>query len=137
MTTLLERFTPTAEPEETRVTTPRPYAPGVPWWAGVPGLDPAIPVGDWEVAARYTALACAVRVHGTDAVYRTSLLPRKGASPNLRMRAWLLDREAVTTPEAAARRRFGLRLACEHAPGLGTDDLLQVAQDLSDALAPG
>lgn len=135
MTSLLVRSTAPAEPEEPPVTTPRPRSYGVPWWAGVCGLDPAIDFDDWEVAARYTALACSVHVLGPDAVYRTSLLSRKGASPYFRMRAWLTD--GPPTWEVASRRRFALRLACEHAPGLEMSDLLQVAQDFADVLAPG
>jgi hypothetical protein len=132
MTSLLDRFTGTDEPEEIRVSTPRPYAPGVPWWSGVYGLDPAIPVDDWAVAARYTALACAVHVVGLDAVYRTTMLPtRKGAPVAFRFRMWLLE---AKEPEGAARRRFALRLACEHARDLDMDDLLRVAQDLYAAL---
>lgn len=143
MSLLADRFTAPAEPEEPTVTTPRPRSYGVPWWAGVPGLDPAIPVGEYEAhdyvtAASYTALACAVHMYGLDAAYRTAVLPfgKKAVPANLRLRAWLLDR-SVTTPEHAARRRFGLRLACEHGAGLEVDGLLQVAQDFTDALGPG
>ena len=138
MSLLFDRFTAPAEPEEPPVTTPRPRSYGVPWWAGTYGLDPAIPVDDWAVAARYTALACAVHVYGPDAAYRTAVLPfgKKAVPANLRLRAWLLDR-SVTTAEHAERRRFGLRLACEHGTGLEVDDLLHVAQDFADALGPG
>ena len=133
MIPLLDRMTGTDEPEVAPpVTTPRPHAYGVPWWAGVYGLDPAIPVDDWDVAARYTALACAVHVTGINAVYRTSMLPtRKGSPPVARFRSWLVE---VQTPEGTARRRFALRLACEHAAGYEMDDLLRVAQDFYEAL---
>lgn len=135
MTSLIERFTGTSdEPEDAPMTTPRLHAPGVPWWAGVYGLDPAVPVDDWDVAARYTALACAVHVAGTDAVYRTTLIGRKGVAAVARMRAWLLE---ATEPEGAARHRFALRLACEHAGGLKMDDLLEMAEAFHDALRPG
>ena len=133
MIPLLDRMTGTHDDlEAAPMTTPRPHAYGVPWWAGVYGLDPAIPVDDWDVAARYTALACAVHVTGINAVYRTSLMPtRKNAPPVARFRSWLLE---ATNPEGAARRRFALRLACEHAAGYEMDDLLRVAQDFYEAL---
>lgn len=143
MTALLDRLTAPAEPEEPPVSTPRPRITGVPWWAGVPGLDPAIPVGEHEAhdyasAAPYAALACAVRVYGTDALYRSVVLPfgKKAVPAHLRLRAWLLDR-AVTTPEAAERRRFALRLACENSADPEVGDLLALAQDFADALGPG
>jgi hypothetical protein len=136
MTSLLDRFTGTDDIEDTPMTTPRQgYRPvsSVPWWAGVPGLDPAVPVGDWDVAARYTALACAVHVSGTDAVYRTTLIGRKGVALVARFRSWLLE---ATEPAGAARRRFALRLAVEQAGNLKADDLLEVAQAFHDALRP-
>lgn len=135
MTSLLDRFTGPADLEDTPVTNPPPSfaSPrGIPWWAGVYGLDPALPVGDWATAARYTGLACAVRVCGIDAVYRTALFSRKG-KPAARMQSWLLK---AVEPEGAARRRFALRLAVEHAAHLEVDDLLVVAGDLCDALTP-
>jgi hypothetical protein len=136
MTSLLSHFTAPAEPEEPPVTTPRPRYTAAPWWAAVPGLDPAIPVDDWEVAARYTALACSVHVYGLGAVYKPAMLSfgKKAAPANLRLRAWLTG---VTTPENAERRRFALRLAAGEAPGLEVDDLLRLAQDFADALGPG
>lgn len=138
MTSLLDRFTTPAEPEEPSVTTPRPRYSAAPWWAAAPGLDPAIPVDDWAAVAPYTALACAIHVYGPGAAYRTAVLPfgKKAVPAGLRLRAWLLDR-SVATPEHAERRRFGLRLACEHGAGLDVDDLLEMAQDFADALGPG
>ena len=138
MSLLAERFTRTAEPEEPQMTTPRPRLYGVPWWLGVTGLDPLVPVYDWEVAARHSALACSLQAFGPDAVYRAGGLMAFGkaaTSPNLRMRAWLLD--GVMTPEAAERRRYALRLAVDHGAGLKVDDLLEMAQDFADALRPG
>lgn len=135
---LIDRLTAPAVPEEPPVTSPRPRVPGVPWWAGVRGLDPAVPVTDWEVAARYAAFACAIYVYGPDAVYRAGAWPfgKAAVTPNMRMRAWLLD-GSVTTPEHAERRRFALRQACEHAADVKVDALLEFAQDFADALAPG
>lgn len=133
---LAERFTRTADPEEpTPVTTPRPRSYGVPWWAGVTGLDPLVPVYEWEVAARYSALACSLQAFGPDAVYRPGGLIAFGkaaTSPNLHMRRWLLN--GVMEPQAAERRRYALRLAVDHGTGLKVDDLLQMAQDFADAL---
>jgi len=132
MTSLLERITGTADnPEETRVTTPRPYAPAaVPWWAGVYGLDPAIPVGDWAIAARCTAMACAVRIHGVDAPYRAGLFK---SSPATRWHEWLWK---AVTPVDAAARRLALRLVCDQAGTVDPDHVLQVAQDLLAAVGP-
>lgn len=132
MTSLLERITGTAEPEETPVTTPRPRPPAsaVPWWAGVYGLDPAIPVDDWAVAARCTAMACAVRVHGIDAPYRAGLFK---SSPAAKWHEWLWR---ATNPVDAAERRLALRLVCDQAGTVDPDHVLQVAQDLLAAVGP-
>jgi hypothetical protein len=131
----LDRFTASAESEEPPVTTPRPRYSAAPWWAAVPGLDPAVPVGDWAAAAHYTALACSVHVAGTAAVFRTALLPTRKSMPVAdRFLGWLLE---AGDPDAAARRRFALRLACDEAPDLETDDLLRLADAFRDTLTPG
>lgn len=137
MTSILDRCTAPAEPEETPVTTPRPRSYGVPWWLGVTGLDPLVPVYDWEVAARHSALACSLQAFGPDAVYGGGVLAfgKAALSLNVRMRRWLLD--GVMTPEAAERRRYALRLAVDYGTGLKIDDLLATAQDFTDALGTG
>ena len=133
MTSLLDRFTGTDEPEEIRVTTPRPYTPGVPWWAGVHGLDPAVPVDDWALAAQCTAMACAAHVFGTAAGYPARMLSRKSI-PAGQMAAWLLE---AAGPEDAARRRLALRLICDQGPASDADVILEDARHLHDACSPG
>lgn len=132
MTSILDRFTD-PEPEEIRVSTPRPYTPGVPWWAGVHGLDPAIPVDDWALAAQCTAMACAVHVFGTAAGYVEKFFSRKGA-PARQWTGWLLE---AVGPEAAALRRLALRLICNQGPPLDADGILDDAGRLLDACSPG
>lgn len=138
MSTLLDRFTAPADPEEPPVTTPRPRSYGTPWWAGVVGLDPSLPVYDWEVAARFSALACSLQAFGPDGAYRPGGLiafGKSAVSPNLRLRAWLLD--GVMETQAAERRRYALRLAVDYGAGMKVDDLLLLAQDFADALGTG
>lgn len=133
MTSILDRLTGTdPEPEEIRVTTPRPYTPGVPWWAGAYGLDPAIPVEDWALAAQCTAMACAARIFGTAAGYPVRMLSRK--SPAGQWTGWLLEDAG---PEDAARRRLALRLICDQDPAPDADAILEDARHLLDACSPG
>ena len=138
MSMLLDRFTAPAEPEEPPVTTPRPRSFGVPWWAGVPGLDPAVPVdegtfADWGFAAQCTAMACAAHVFGNAAGYSEKLFSRKG-SPARQWADWLL---AAVSEEDAARRRLALRLACEHSEALNAGDILEDAATLYASVSPG
>ena len=133
MTSLLDRFTAPAEPEETPVTTPRPRIPGVPWWAGVYGLDPAMPVNEWVLAAQCTAMACASHVFGAPAGYAEKMFSRKG-SPASQFTAWLLHDGG---PEDAARRRLALRLAADSAQALNAGEILEDAQALLDSCFPG
>ena len=112
------------------MTTPRPFpSPAVPWWTGVPGLDPAVPAGDWAAAAPFAAMACAVRVYGVNAPYRSGLFK---TSPASRWYGWLLQ---ATHPDDAARRFLALRLICDHAAEIDPDDILQTARDLLAAVA--
>ena len=74
MTSILERWTGASdELEETPVPVPRqglPAVPGtsaIPWWTGVPGLDPDCRDEDWAQAAGFAAMACAAQVLGTSA----------------------------------------------------------------------
>jgi hypothetical protein len=133
VTSLLDRFTAPADPEETRVTNPPPALPrGVPWWAGVHGLDPALPADDWGLAAQCTAMACAAHVFGTGAGYPAKLISRK-PSPARQFLDWLLD---AAGPEDAARR-LALRLICERTQSADADDVLEDAGKLHASCSPG
>jgi hypothetical protein len=133
MTTLLERFTGAdADREETPLTQPYHRRPaGLPFWAGVPGLDPAAPLlGDWSVAARLAAMVCALHVHGPDAG-----LPRiLGKPPAQKYLDWLLE---ARSEDEAYMRRYALRFACEHADIIGAGGILDVASQVCAAVAPG
>ena len=118
------------------MTTPRPgfrAASAVPWWAGVDGLDPAIPVEDWALAAQCTAMACAAHVFGSAAGYTEKMLSRKGP-PARQWVNWLLEDAG---PEDATRRRLALRLICDQGPALDADGILEDARHLLDACSPG
>lgn len=140
MTSLLDRFTAPAGPEETRVTNPPPAPPrGVPWWAGVYGLDPAVTaeamgldVPDWALAGQCTAMACAVCVFGADAGWREKWVSRKG-SPVAQFLGWLLE---AGEPVDAARRRLALRLACDQTQAMDADGVLEDARRLHDSCTP-
>lgn len=136
MIPLLERIAgPADNLEETRVATPSPFTPprGVPWWAGVHGLDPAIPAGDWALAGQCTAMACAAHVYGLGAGYRAKLITRKGA-PASQWLDWLLG---AVSPEDAALRRLALRLICERTQADDADDILEDVRHLHAACSPG
>lgn len=115
------------------MSTPRPRSYGVPWWAGVYGLDPAIPVDDWVLAAQCSAMACAVLVFGENAAYPERLLSRKG-TPAARMTAMLLE---IAGEPGIQRRILALRLACEQDASGETDQILIVARNLYDSCSPG
>ena len=128
MTSLLERITGTDAPEETPVTNPpprpRPYS--VPWWLGVPGLDPAVPApADRELAARIAALACAQHVHGPAATAGAVW----AKSPAQKYLEWLLraggDWDAWV-------RRYALRRACDDVGVIGAEGILEVAGHAAD-----
>jgi hypothetical protein len=136
MTSLLDHLTGCDDTEDAPMTIPRQgfrAASAVPWWAGVYGLDPAIPVDDWALAAQCTAMACAARVFGTGAGYREKLLSGKGA-PARQWTGWLL---AESGPEDALRRRLALRLICDQAPEPDADGILTDAQRLHESCSPG
>jgi hypothetical protein len=141
VTSLMERLTGPRDDEldeETRVTNPPSFTlpRGVPWWAGVYGLDPAmtaeavaLPGDDWALAAQCTAMACAACVFGAGAGYPVKLLSRKGA-PARQWLDWLLD---APGPEDAACRRLALRLTCERTQAADAAAVLEDAQHLHDA----
>lgn len=143
MTSLLDRFTGTDdEPERAPVTTPpRPFAPSVPgtgsipWWTGVPGLDPDIrvPDGGWLFAAECSAMACAAQVIGIDAG-RADWWRSAKSAPARKWLDWLLEAPG----EADTRKRIlALRLICERAAVIDDDRILDAARSLHAACSPG
>lgn len=133
MTSLVERFAGTAEPEGNPVTQPyaRPF--DRPYWLGVPGLDPAVPApADRELAARIAAEACAVHVHGMTATMPLLMRRRSLADKYL---AWLLD---AGDDLEAWTRRYALRVTCDRA-GAGDaepGDILDAAGQLAAFVYP-
>lgn len=138
MTSLLDRFTGTAEPEGGTVT--QPYRPGErPFWLGIPGLDLAVPApADRDFAARLAAEACATYVHGMTATMARPLVSwgRKNAAEVYL--AWLL--KAGSDDLDAWTRRYCLRVTCDRvgpdgdvAPGA----VLEAADLAADFLYPG
>jgi hypothetical protein len=135
MTSILEHLTGRDDTEEAPMTTPRQgfrAVSAVPWWAGVYGLDPAIPVDDDDLAAQCTAMACAVHVFGADAGYPVRALSRRTPAGDLT--AWLL---ASASTEGGTRRRLALRLVCEQIQSADMDRILKSALCLIDACSPG
>jgi hypothetical protein len=129
MTATVERWAGAdTEPERTPMTVPQARSSVLPWWAGVLGLDPAIPVDDWAAAARPTAMACAVRAVGVNAPYRSGWFK---SSPASKWYDWLLR---AAGPLDAENRRLALRLICDHATEIDVDDILQTAKDLLAAV---
>lgn len=133
MSLLADRFTATDEPEGGILTQPHARPSAFPWWAGVLGLDPAVPVGDWALAAQCTAMACAAHVFGPGAGYPAKLITRKG-SPAHQFLDWLLESPG---PEDAARRRLALRLICERTQADDADDVLEDAGKLHASCSSG
>ena len=142
MTVILDRLTGAEpEPERTHVSQPRPFAPSIPgasnlpWWTGVPGLDPDIRVGqgDWLFAAECSAMACAAQVIGVDAGRADWWRSVKGA-PARKWLEWLLE---YTSEPDIRKRILALRLICERAAAIDDDQILHAAQSLHAACSPG
>lgn len=143
MTTLAARiFGPADAPEDTLVTAPQrkipavPGTSGIPWYAGVPLLDPDCRVADARFGARCAAMACAALVFGADAGHR-AVFRSPQSSPAGKWCRWLLsDADDVEVRV----RALALRLTCEqvHAAQAGADAdvLLRAVQDLYAGCAP-
>ena len=107
-----------------------PAVPGtsaIPWWTGVPGLDPDVHYKDWIYAAECAAIACAVHVLGLDAG-RAEWLRGQMKAPVRKWAEWLAYDQAQ-----APKRAMTLRLVCERAAVISPDYILQVAKDLCNA----
>jgi len=122
------------EPEEPRMTFPPqglPAVPGtsaIPWWTGVPGLDPDLHYKDWIYAAECAAIACGVHVLGLDAA-RVEWARLRMKSPVQRWAKWLTDGGQAQAP----KRTLTLRLVCERSATIDPEYILKVAQDLCAA----
>ena len=140
MVAILECLTASADDlEETSVPVPQhglPAVPGtsaIPWWTGVPGLDPDCRVDDWAQAASFAAMACAAQVLGTGAG-RADWWRSAKSAPAAKWLRWLLE----ATHEGDARKRIlALRLICERAAVIDDDHILDAAQSLHAACTPG
>ena len=137
MSMLLDRMTD--DLEVAAMPSPQPGLPAVPgtsaipWWTGVPGLDPDCRVDDWAQAAGFAAMACAAQVLGTNAG-RADWWRSSKSAPAAKWLTWLLE----ATHETDARKRIlALRLICERAAVIGDDHILQAAQSLHAACTPG
>ena len=135
MTSILERFTGAAdEPEVAPMTVPRqglPAVPGtsqIPWWTGVPGLDPDVRYQDWYYAAECAAIACGIHVLGADAG-RAEWLRGQIKSPVAQWAKWLTEGGEFEAP----KRRLALRMLCERSDTIGPDHILSVAKAICNA----
>ena len=135
MTSLMERITGPADTLEDRpVTTPRPFAlavPGtsqVPWWTGVPGLDPDVRYQDWQYAAECAAIACGIHVLGADAG-RADWLRGHIKNPVRKWAEWLTAGGEFEAP----KRTLTLRMLCERSDAIGPDYILAAAKDICAA----
>ena len=135
MTTLMERLTGAdSEPEVAPMTVPRqglPPVPGasmIPWWTGVPGLDPDVRYEDWIYAAECAAIACGIHVLGADAA-RADWLRGQIKGPVKKWAEWLTAGGEFEAP----KRRLVLRMLCERSDAIGPDHILSVARDICNA----
>jgi hypothetical protein len=134
VTSLLDRFTGTDEPEGEPVT--QPYRPDArPFWLGIPGLDPAYPPpADPMLTAHLAAEACANHVHGYTATMGGALWGKSAAEKYL---AWLLD---FRDDMEAWVRRYALRVTCDRVwrnGDIDPGDVLKAADLTVDFVYPG
>ena len=108
-----------------------PAVPGtsaIPWWTGVPGLDPDVRYADWVYGAECAAIACGVHVLGLDAG-RAEWLRGQMKAPVRKWAEWLTGGGELQAP----KRTMTLRLVCERAAAIDPDYILTVAQNLCNA----
>ena len=138
MSILMDRLTGVTDELEETLPSPPPALPvpgtsAIPWWTGVPGLDPDCKVDDWAVAAQFAAMACAAQVLGTNAG-RADWWRSAKSAPAAKWVDWLLEAQHKID---AQKRILALRLVCERAAVIGDDHILQAAQSLHAACSPG
>ena len=132
--TVMERLAGAdVEPEGTSMPTPGslPAVPGtwgIPWWTGVPGLDPDVRWESWKYKAECAAIACAVHVLGLDAG-RADWLRGQMKAPVKKWVEWLAGGGEAELP----KRTMTLRLVCERSAVIHPDQILDIAQELCKA----
>lgn len=119
-----------------RYTPAVPGTSAIPWWTGVPGLDPDIRVADegWLFAAECAAMACAAQVLGSDAG-RADWWRSVKSAPARKWLEWLLEAQ-IGSPDMR-KRVLALRLICERAAVIADDHILDAARSLHAACSPG
>lgn len=108
-----------------------PTVPGtsaIPWWTGVPGLDPDLRYDDWVYAAECAAIACGIHVLGADAG-RADWLRGQIKGPVRKWAQWLTDGGQAQAP----KRTLTLRMLCERSNAIHPDHILSVAQSICSA----
>jgi hypothetical protein len=134
MSMLLDRITGTDPEPEVTMTVPRqglPPVPGasmIPWWTGVPSLDPDVRYADWIYAAECAAIACGIHVLGADAA-RAEWLRGRIKSPVRAWTDWLTSGGDAEAP----KRTLALRMLCERSDAISPDHILPVAKDICHA----
>jgi hypothetical protein len=128
-------------PEETDVTTPPDDAFPVqgptcghidPWWRGVTGIDPQLPVRDWTWAAIIASTALAARYLSLETRGNRMLNHRPAVySVAASWREWLA---ASNSQPDYFHRLTTLRLVLEHQGDLDPQDALDVAAALHKAV---
>ncbi len=135
MTTALTPVT-TTEDQVTMPPHPVPHAPVAcvhadPWWKGVSGIDPELPVADRRYAAQAATIALAARYLRLEA--RGNPLFNARARVYAVAAAWRAWLAAATDDADYHLRKLALWMTCEHQDAV-PDDILPAARDLHDAI---
>jgi hypothetical protein len=132
VTSILDRLNGVTDMEGAMpVSESLPAVPGtsaIPWWTGVPGIDPDVRYAIWEYKAECAAIACAVHVLGLDAG-RADWLRGQMKAPVRKWAEWLV----AGGEEQVPKRTMTLRLVCERSAAIGPDHILDVARTLCAA----
>lgn len=102
---------PASTPEAGTVT----LVPPEPWWKDLHGLDPARPVRDVRLAARFAVIHCVIRVFGEGVMTGENIgyLVKTKAPFVICMRAWYRWLAAAEDEADAVVRRVTLRELCD------------------------
>ena len=140
MTTALTPVTTTEDqvtmPPHPGPPHPGPHAPVAcvhadPWWKGVSGIDPELPVADRRYAAQAATIALAARYLRLEA--RGNPLFNARARVYAVAAAWRAWLAAATDDADYHLRKLALWMTCEHQDAV-PDDILPAARDLHDAI---